>query len=290
MTGISSLGYVGFKVSDLEAWSAFATQTLGLMLAEEPAGALRYRLDAQAWRIAVEPGEEDDLAYVGFEVAGPAELAAIAERLTAAGVATGNRDPDLVALRGVTDLITCHDPEGLAIEIYYGPTERLETPFVSPAGIAAFVTEGQGLGHVVLFTKDAEARRGFYCDILGFQLSDTIGVRMSPEMAITVEFYHCNARHHTLAFIPLPGPKKLHHFMIQTANLDDVGFALERLSLTTPLTSSLGRHPNDEMVSFYARTPSGFEVEFGWGAREVGPDWRVVRHEKTSIWGHHSQQ
>ena len=32
---------------------------------------------------------------------------------------------------------------------------------------------------------------------------------------------------------------------------------------------TLGRHPNDRMFSFYAKTPSGFQFEFGWGGREV---------------------
>ena len=82
---IGSLGYVGFSVKDPEAWSAFATGVLGLMPGEPAGGAQRYRLDDLAWRIAVEPGEADDLAYVGFEVAGPTELEAVRERLTAAG-------------------------------------------------------------------------------------------------------------------------------------------------------------------------------------------------------------
>jgi hypothetical protein len=41
------------------------------------------------------------------------------------------------------------------------------------------------------------------------------------------------------------------------------------------------------MTSFYMKTPSGFDVEYGWGARTVDDaTWQVVRHEKGSIWGH----
>jgi hypothetical protein len=41
------------------------------------------------------------------------------------------------------------------------------------------------------------------------------------------------------------------------------------------------------MVSFYLRTPSGFEVEFGHGARTVDDaTWRVARHDAPSSWGH----
>ena len=57
--------------------------------------------------------------------------------------------------------------------------------------------------------------------------------------------------------------------------------------LEVPIVRGLGRHTNDHMTSFYMKTPSGFDVEYGWGAREVDDaTWQVQRHEKGSIWGH----
>src|SRR5690348_11739795 len=50
---IESLGYLGLKVKDPRQWSEFATRVLGLMPAEGDAASPRFRLDAQAWRIAV---------------------------------------------------------------------------------------------------------------------------------------------------------------------------------------------------------------------------------------------
>ncbi len=287
---ISALGYVGFEVSDLAAWSAFASGFLGVMPAETPGEARRYRIDSHAWRLEAREGARDDLAFAGFEVAGAAELAAVAERLRAQGVAVTEGGADLLRERGVCGLVRCQDPDGLDVEIYYGPTLATDRPFVSPAGVSGFVTGPQGLGHVVLATADIEAARAFYRDALGFRLSDYIRMRMGPDMAVDLEFYHCNPRHHTLALIPLPGPapKRLHHFMLQARGLDDVGFALDRAGRGgAPLTQTLGRHSNDEMVSFYARTPSGFEVEFGCGGLEVDDEtWRVTRHDRTSSWGH----
>ena len=49
---------------------------------------------------------------------------------------------------------------------------------------------------------------------------------------------------------------------------------------------TLGRHPNDRMVSFYVRSPSGFEIEYGWGALEVGEEWTVTQYDAVSVWGH----
>ena len=38
------------------------------------------------------------------------------------------------------------------------------------------------------------------------------------------------------------------------------------------MTVSLGRHTNDEMISFYLRTPSGFDIEYGFGGKTVDAD------------------
>jgi len=282
---VGSLGYLGLKVKDPDAWTAYAISVLGLMPGE---AAGRFRLDDLAWRIAVESGEADDLSYLGFEVAGPTELEAVRARLAEGSVAVGNGEPELLAERQVLGLLTCQDPDGLRVEVFYGPTLRTETPFASPVGVGGFVTGDQGLGHVVLSTKDMAAARGFYRDLLGFRLSDIIRMQPSPQFGFDMEFFHCNARHHTLALIPVPMPKRLHHFMVQVPTLDAVGFALERATTAgAAITASLGRHTNDQMVSFYSRTPAGFEVEFGQGAIEVNDaTWRVSRHDKPSSWGH----
>jgi biphenyl-2,3-diol 1,2-dioxygenase len=284
---VSCLGYLGFGVSNLDAWSAFATNVLGLMPGEAHRGARRFRTDSQAWRISVQAGD-DDLAYAGFEVAGPAELDAVRRRLRDGSVATADGDAELIRDRGVTQLVTCRDPDGLPVEIYFGPSERTEAPFVSPAGVSGFVTGDQGIGHVVLATPQIAKARAFYQDLLGFRLSDIIHMRFGPDVAFDMEFFHCNPRHHTVALVPMPAPKRMHHFMLQANSIDDVGFALERAEAAeVPITSTLGRHTNDHMVSFYARTPSGFEVEFGYGARTVDDaTWRIARHDKPSSWGH----
>jgi biphenyl-2,3-diol 1,2-dioxygenase len=257
------------------------------MPGEPHRGARRFRTDSQAWRISVQAGD-DDLAYAGFEVAGPAELGAARRRLCDGGVATADGDAELIRDRGVTQLVTCRDPDGLPVEIYFGPSERTEAPFVSPAGVSGFLTGDQGIGHVVLATPQIAKARAFYQDLLGFRLSDIIHMRFGPDVAFDMEFFHCNPRHHTIALVPMPAPKRMHHFMLQANSIDDVGFALERAEAAeVPITSTLGRHTNDHMVSFYARTPSGFDVEFGYGARTVDDaTWRIARHDKPSSWGH----
>jgi len=78
--------------------------------------------------------------------------------------------------------------------------------------------------------------------------------------------------------------------MFEARTLDDVGYTLDRLQTGgVPLSMGLGRHTNDQMVSFYSTSPSGFDVEFGWGGRRVDDaTWSVSEITKPSLWGHRS--
>jgi len=76
--------------------------------------------------------------------------------------------------------------------------------------------------------------------------------------------------------------------MLQCRHVDDVGSTYYLCQdQGVEISGSIGRHTNDHMMSFYLRTPSGFEVEYGWGARIVDDTtWQVQKHEAPSIWGH----
>jgi biphenyl-2,3-diol 1,2-dioxygenase len=164
---------------------------------------------------------------------------------------------------------------------------EFEKPFHSTRAIKGFVTGDQGAGHIVLSASDIHNCVRFYCDGLGFRVSDTIDMRFG-DAKLTMVFLHCNPRHHTLALIPVPMPKRLHHFMLQMQSIDDVGSTMYLAQdKSIEMTASLGRHTNDHMISFYMRSPSGFEIEYGWGAREIDDaTWRVAKHQAPSIWGH----
>ena len=50
---------------------------------------------------------------------------------------------------------------------------------------------------------------------------------------------------------------------------------------------TLGTHTNDRMTSFYVRTPSGFEIEYGCGGVIVDDaSWVVQSYDAQSVWGH----
>jgi 2,3-dihydroxybiphenyl 1,2-dioxygenase len=284
------LGYLGLSVSDISTWERFATQTLGLQVnGRGDDGSLFLRLDEYHHRFLVHPTGHDDLAYIGWEVTGEEALQAMAEQLRAAGVEVRPGTQAEAEARRVVDLIIFQDPSGIASEIFYGPLMAFNTPFQSPRPISGFEGGIQGLGHMVLVMDDFERSLHFYRDVLGMRISDFVQVERPPGNKMRLAFFHCNPRHHSLAFYAAPQPpKRLNHFMLQLKMLDDVGATYYLCQdQGVPIVRNLGRHTNDHMVSFYLRTPSGFDVEYGWGARVVDDStWQVQLHTSGSMWGH----
>jgi 2,3-dihydroxybiphenyl 1,2-dioxygenase len=286
MTGIISHGYIGLTAPDVGAWRTYATSVLGMSAVDGPDdGQLLLRLDERAWRISIEPGE-GGLAYSGWEVANEDALADLVAKLEANGVPT-KEDRTLATKRGVRGLAVCEDPGGNRIELFCGAFIP-QNPFVSPTG-AQFVTSHAvygdlGFGHSVMMFPDEAEVKHFYLDLLGFRVSDTISV--GP---VTGYFTHVNARHHSLAFVSIPGkPSVLNHIMVEVADLDMVGRALDRvLGGAAELTLTLGKHTNDHMISFYSKTPSGCMLEYGYAGRLVDDaTWTTASYDAPSFWGH----
>jgi len=290
VSNVTQLGYLGIGVQDLPRWEQFAADVLGLESnGTDPDGTLFLRMDENHHRFALHPNGSDDIAYAGWETRDEASLRAIAERLESQG--TGVRwGTEAEALeRRVIGLIKLKDPSGIPTEVYYGPLVEFERSFHSPRAIDGFETGNMGLGHFVIAVDDYEASIKFYRDGLGLLISDFI--EFEPGPLGRVAFFHCNPRHHSVAFLQYQSPKRLLHFMLQLRNIDDVGHAYYLCQdQRVPIALSLGRHTNDHMVSFYLETPSGFLVEYGFGAREIDDaDWEVQLHRTPSTWGHRSR-
>jgi 3,4-dihydroxy-9,10-secoandrosta-1,3,5(10)-triene-9,17-dione 4,5-dioxygenase len=294
MTGlISSLGYLRIESADPAAWREFGTRVLGMAEGRGPdSSAVYLRMDDFPARLVIVPGERERLLAVGWEVADSRALAMTASALTAAGVTVKSGDADELADRRVGGLLHADDPSGNSLEIFCGAALD-SRPAVSLSG-TTFVTGEQGLGHVVLPATDDEETLDFYTALLGFRLRDSMRLpgeffgRPAGGPPVWMRFLGCCPRHHSLALAPMNPSAGIVHLMVEVATLDDVGRALDRCRRRqAPVSSTLGRHANDHMVSFYVQTPGGFDIEYGTDGRTVDDSTWVSRETTTvSLWGH----
>ena len=291
---IHSLGYLGITSQDTEAWRSFGTDVLGLQDVSDGMGtgdSVYLKMDEDPWRLVIEAGDADQLTLCGWEVTSENTLKALCEKLSAASVEWSWGTEALCAQRRVQQLVQFQDPSGLRHEAYWGRISDFAV-FNSPAGVAGFVTGDQGLGHVVIPAANFDVMAHFFTEILGFGLSDLMKIRFTPDPEEPVKrlwFMHCNRRHHSLGLFEMPMPTNCVHLMLETLNVDEVGRCNDRrIAAGATLTGTLGRHVNDHMVSFYMRSPSGFDIEFGAEGRTI-EDWShyaVFESTVPSYWGH----
>jgi len=297
MARVKELGYLVFEVSSLDDWEHFAVDLLALQLASRTGDSVSFRVDEKAHRWICVQGPAgsaaDDVVVSGYEVATDADLDALVAQLRAAGAPVTEGDAALAAARRVNRIVQTQDPLGNRIELVTGLADA-DTPFESKQLLGSFVTGAGGAGHQVLMEHgaDRDTVLAFYTDVLGFEISDYIDEQMAPGFVASVVFLHCNGRHHTVAFANMPFPKKSHHVMVEVSDIRDVGLAYDRcMDAKQPFEMTLGMHPNDKMFSFYVRTPSGFNVEYGWGGLIIDEaTWQVQHLDKLSSWGHRPPQ
>jgi 3,4-dihydroxy-9,10-secoandrosta-1,3,5(10)-triene-9,17-dione 4,5-dioxygenase len=278
---VRELAYVGIETPAVDQWTEFATNVLGM--ASSTHGHDRWlRLDERPWRIAVAPAERNRVSFIGWAVDDRAGF----ERLLDA---TGAQpEPTLAVARGVETLAVFVGPGGLVNELVLGH-QLGETPFTSPLG-HRFVAGAEGLGHLLLVVPSLEDAVALYVDGCGMRISDTYS-----QPPVDIAFLRCNRRHHSIALAEFslpdgvgPRPGDLLHLMVEVDDLDAVGRAYDAcVAGAAPLTQRLGRHTNDRMTSFYVQSPSGLEIEFGFGGVEVDDStWQVQELDAVSSWGH----
>jgi 3,4-dihydroxy-9,10-secoandrosta-1,3,5(10)-triene-9,17-dione 4,5-dioxygenase len=186
-------------------------------------------------------------------------------------------------------LVVVTDPSGNRHELCWGHLSDCQ-PFVSPQGVPSFLTGDMGLGHTVMPAPNFDATAAFLRDVLGFGLSDIFNFRPDPSAPpVRIHFLHCNnVRHHSLAIAEYPVASGCVHVMVEVEDMPEVGRAIDRMHAhKVQQTATLGQHTNDKVTSFYMRSPSQFDIEYGYGGAVI--DWAEhITHEFTrvSLWGH----
>ena len=290
MMDIRGLAYVVAETTDLGTWSTYATDVLGMMVSESADGELLVKMDERQFRIAVQMGPRNAYVASGWEVLNQAAFDAALGVLQKTKTAYEVADAALCKRRCVQKMVHFTDPSGNRHELVWGFKSDFDH-FASPAGVARFVTGAMGMGHAVLPAPNFDATIAFCKDVMGFGMSDIFNFKPAGDAGpvLPIHFMHCNnGRHHSLALAGFPVESGCVHIMVEVESMPEVGRAMDRRAANgAALSSTLGQHTNDRVTSFYMRSPSQFDIEFGYGGMVC--DWQEhIVHEFTrvSLWGH----
>ncbi|MEV7431778.1 VOC family protein [Nocardioides sp. NPDC092400] len=293
MTDVRGLGYLRVQTTDVPRWRELTVEALGLAETGGPdADGLYLRMDERAARLVVLPGATDRVLAVGWEVRDQFALARVGRAVEAAGFGVTELTQAECDERAVEAAILLEDPSGTPVEVFSGPV--LDHDPVRTRWMQRFITGDQGMGHVVLPTTAMDDTLSFYTEVLGFLPRGAIRVAgprpPAGQPPRRVRFLGVNRRHHSLAVCPAPHGEApgVVHLMVEVDSLDAVGRALDEVNRRGfSLSSTLGRHTNDKMVSFYVRAPGGWDLEYGTEGALVDEDWYTAEEiTADSYWGH----
>lgn len=285
------LGYIAIESRRFADWRRFGKDAIGMHLDEMAPDVIRFRLDDHQARFIIVRGPAEDVVALGWELDDHESFDRIIARVTGHGVPTVDGTDEEAAIRGVERLVRFPGPNRLAQEIF--TRAHLTDQPLAMTNRGGFVTGNAGMGHVAITSTKPQQMRGYYNTVFDARLSDYIDETISGAK-LKIRFLRVNERHHSIAIanvrtLPVnPIRTRVQHLNIEVASLDDMTHAYQRVKqLGFDMALSVGQHTNDEELSFYAQSPSGFEWEVGWNPITVDEKtWEPTTHQGISIWGH----
>ncbi|MCD0453012.1 VOC family protein [Actinocorallia sp. API 0066] len=284
------LGYLVIETERFTDWRRFGADAIGLHVDELDADRMRFRLDSHECRFLLVRGPAEDVVTIGWHLADHTAFEHVEARVLASGVPFRRGTEQEAAARGVERLLRFPGPKGITQEIFTSPRISAEPLRMTARG---FVTGEGGLGHVAITSTKPTELHGYFAHVLDARLTDFIDETINGAK-LKIRFLRVNERHHSIAIAAVRGlpvnpiRTRVQHLNVQAAHLDDLAQSYERVhTLGFRMALSIGQHTNDKELSYYARTPSGFEWELGWNPILVNEStWLPKTHQGISIWGH----
>ncbi len=249
MVSVTKLAHVGFRAQNLSNQAEFYNDRWGLEPVEEHGGEVFFRADGPDHHVlTLHSDDQPGLHHFAFEVGSIDDLERAESELGALGLPIVT-PPSAGIEPGVAKLMRFRDPEGNLVELVAG-VDTVHEPY----GIRD--VKPVGLNHIVLEARDRVALESFYRDTLGFKLTD--------QLADFMTFFRCNANHHSLAFLPArEGDGGLNHAAFEIRNWEEwikaVFYAGER---GIPRVWGPGRHLAGNNLFSYYKDPEDNTVEY----------------------------
>jgi catechol-2,3-dioxygenase len=197
MIQVKRLGHATFSTPDLERQIDYWTQVIGLSVVDRGKDHAYLATRSGQESVALVRGpDKGHLLGLAFQVKPGSDLGEIAANLQKHGVKSEMRKE---VSPGVAQAIAFRDPKGTPIEVYS------DYVFSAEDGLDGGIQPVK-FGHVAYRVNDVQKITNFYCDVLGFRVSDWLGDRFS--------FLRCGVDHHTINFVRFE-QEALHHIAFE---------------------------------------------------------------------------
>ena len=248
MSRVTEIRYVGYGVADLEAERAFYAQKWGLREVAEQDGFVYFATEGhdELYVARLRAASENRIDVIALATNSRADVDAIHSRVVDAGCQIVDAPHELTGFGGGYGF-RFFSPDGMALEVSSDVERGPSRPFERWDGIP------QKISHIVMHSPDQKAASDFFCDVLGFKVSDWLGDFMV--------FLRCNSAHHRLAIIN--GPPCLNHVAYDMEGVDAMMRGIHNLKVKDiPIGWGPGRHTAGNNTFSYFVTPNNFVVEY----------------------------
>ena len=183
MIRFHKISHAAYETPDLVQQTEYYTEVIGLTVVDKGQDAVYLASTVDHHSVVLRQGSEARCTHIGFQLAPDADLAAFRGQVEEHGVRVEQRSD---AQPGIGTLLTFPDSKGTLMEVFQ-TREPVHRPF-STKGVVP-----HKLGHIAFHCSDVQRDTKWYCDVLGFRVSDWMGDFFS--------FLRCGHDHHTINLV-----------------------------------------------------------------------------------------
>ena len=243
MIRVSKIAHATYETPDLDQQTEYYTDIIGLIVAAKEKDTVYLASTVDHHSVVLKRGAKANCVRLGFQLAADADLDAFEKQTAAHGIKTARKkDPE----PSIAEMVTFDDAKGTTMEVF--KRDAFSHEKFTRKGIVPFK-----LGHVAFHCVDVKKVTDFYCDVLGFRVSDWMGDFFS--------FLRCGPDHHTINLMET-GSNRHFHTAFELRDWAHMHEACDYLSLNGyKLLWGPGRHGIGHNLFAYHRAPNGLITE-----------------------------
>jgi len=274
MIRVRKIAHASYEMPDIDKQLEYYTEILGLTLVGRDKDAAYLASTVDHHSVVLRKGDQARCVRIGFQIGPDDDLGDFDKQVQGKGIKTQRKkDPEPT----IGEAVTFEDPKGTVMEVFKRGEfagQRFQSKGVVP----------HKLGHVAFHVTEVKKVTDFYCDVLGFRVSDWMGDFFS--------FLRCGPDHHTINLMET-GTNRHFHTAFELRDWGHLQTACDYLSLNGyKLLWGPGRHGIGHNLFAYHRAPNGLITELfaeldrmneELGYFEPRP-WHRDRPQKPKVW------